>query len=82
MRFMRGGGHSDRWIRTTFLLLLQAQALVLFADVVVAVFLFLRWYLLREILFGFTYAIKLNVEFLILNRLKSFRERPPEVVEV
>jgi hypothetical protein len=55
--------------RITFALLVLAYLWVTFTDIMVNVLLFKRIYLARLLCFTLVYAIKLELEFLVLNRL-------------
>jgi hypothetical protein len=55
--------------KTTFKLLILAQLVVLISDVAMVVLIYIRYNLLRMTMVQFTYALKLRLEFVVLNRL-------------
>jgi hypothetical protein len=64
-----GGGRLERRRRQTFWLLIAAQIIILSCDIILTTLLYLELFLARLSVMGFIYAIKLNIEFLVLNRL-------------
>ncbi|KAF2426247.1 hypothetical protein EJ08DRAFT_375765 [Tothia fuscella] len=67
-KFARAGSFEQR-DRGTFLLLILAQLIIVITDVAMIVLICIRYNLLRMMLVPFTYALKLRLEFLVLNRL-------------
>jgi hypothetical protein len=70
IRFMRQAVSSvDAHTRRTFLLLVLSEAAVVVLDVAGITLWYVELYLLRLALLPFIYAVKLKVEFAVLNRL-------------
>jgi hypothetical protein len=67
-KFVRGGSFEPR-DKMTFILLILAQIVILVSDVGMIVLIYVRLYLGRMALVPFTYAFKLRLEFVVLNRL-------------
>jgi hypothetical protein len=64
-----GGRALEARRRQTFWLLIAAQIIILSCDVIMTTLLYLDLFLARLAIMGFIYAVKLNIEFLVLNRL-------------
>jgi hypothetical protein len=67
---VRGGGLEGHRRRTLWLLI-AAQIIILSCDIIMTTLLYLELFLARLAVMGFIYAVKLNIEFLVLNRLVS-----------
>jgi hypothetical protein len=67
-RFARAGSFEPK-DKITFLLLTVAQLVILVSDVAMIALIYNRCYVLRMMLLPFAYALKLRIEFLVLNRL-------------
>jgi hypothetical protein len=82
-RFMRNGSSTAQaHLKHTLLLLIFAEGLVVATDVAVLTLWYLELYLLRLALGPFFYAVKLKVEFNILNRITSMGKRRIELKHI
>jgi hypothetical protein len=79
VRFLRDSSEDSRLRKKTFYLLCIAQALIAVCDIGVVVMTYRRLILLRSIIYPFLYALKLEFEFIVLNRLVSFTRRKAHV---
>jgi hypothetical protein len=72
IRFVKqGGSQGSKNLRRTFHLLITAEVIIIVCDITVNILLYLNLYIPRKIILPFIYAIKLQIEFLVLNRLVS-----------
>jgi len=69
------GSEQSQEIKTTFRLLIAAQVIIIVLDVIISALLYFEFYLARKIVFTFIYAVKLKIEFLVLNCLVSFAQK-------
>lgn len=69
-QFARGGSLEPR-DRATLMLLVIAQIVILLSDAATTVLIYIHFYVLRMALLPFTYAVKLRLEFVVLNRLSA-----------
>jgi hypothetical protein len=70
IRFMRAGeSQVSNHTRQTLKLLILAELTVFLCDIALNILLYLQLYAARRIVFTFIYAVKVKVEFLVLNRL-------------
>jgi hypothetical protein len=67
-RYANAGSFEPR-DKATFLLLIFAQLVILLSDVAMITLIYIKYNVLRMMLVPFTYALKLRLEFLVLNRL-------------
>jgi hypothetical protein len=75
IRFVRqGGAKGVRSLKRTFYLLILAEVVIVVCDVALNVLLYYGWYLARRTILAFVYALKLQIEFLVLNRLARSRQ--------
>jgi hypothetical protein len=75
MKFVRqGGAKGVKYLKQTLYLLILAEVVIVVFDVALNVLLFLGWYLARRTILPFVYAFKLQIEFLVLNRLVGSRQ--------
>lgn len=72
-QFACGGTLEPRDCETMILLIL-AQIVIFISDVATTVLIYVHFYFLRMVLASFTYAIKLRLEFVVLNRLSARRD--------
>ncbi|RDI88183.1 hypothetical protein Vi05172_g1813 [Venturia inaequalis] len=80
IRFMRqSAGAADPHMRRTFYFLVVAEAFVVIMDLVGITLWYMDLYLLRLAVLPLTTALKLKVEFLILNRLTSIGKKKNEL---
>jgi len=61
--------------RSTLALLILAEAVVLLTDVASLVFLFMKWFLARQLIRAFSYLVKIKIEFIVLNALVQYSQR-------
>jgi hypothetical protein len=74
IRFVKqGGSQGSKNLSRTFHLLIAAEVIIIVCDIVVNILLYLNLYIPRKIVLPFVYAIKLQIEFLVLNRLVNSR---------
>ncbi|RDI84993.1 hypothetical protein Vi05172_g4917 [Venturia inaequalis] len=69
-QFARGGSLEPR-DRATLTLLVIAQMVIILSDAATTVLIYIHFYILRMALLPFTYAVKLRLEFVVLNRLSA-----------
>ncbi|KAF2431910.1 hypothetical protein EJ08DRAFT_678078 [Tothia fuscella] len=75
-RFYRqGGAQGSQYMRRTMHLLIMAEIVVVATDIILNALLYTRLYLIRRLMLGLLYAVKLKVEFLVLNRLVKVGRR-------
>jgi hypothetical protein len=76
IRFVRGGGSEDpRYVRKMLWLLCFAQFITFSCDVILLILVYTDLVLAKNMIQTFSYAIKLEVEFMVLNRLLVFGQR-------
>jgi hypothetical protein len=63
------GGSFEKRDEATMILLIMTQMAILLCDIAMTVLNYIHFYVLRMVLVPFTYAIKLRLEFVVLNRL-------------
>jgi hypothetical protein len=75
LRFVnQGGSHGSKSLKRTLQLLITAELIIIVCDITVNILLYLNLYIPRKIILPFVYAIKLQIEFLVLNRLVGSRQ--------
>jgi hypothetical protein len=73
----------NRGARKVYTLLITVQALVLSFDILVIVLAFAGYYAIKGMVCSFTYSIKLELEFVILNQLVAIsRQRIPGLMSI
>jgi hypothetical protein len=70
----QGGSQGSKTLKRTCYLLITAEVIIFVCDITVNVLLYLNFYVPRKIILPFIYAIKLQIEFLVLNRLVGSRQ--------
>jgi hypothetical protein len=75
IRFVKQGGSKVlRSLKRTSYLLITAESIIIVCDLTVNILLYLNLYIPRKIILPFIHAVKLQIEFLVLNRLISSRQ--------
>jgi hypothetical protein len=83
IRFMKHtGGSSDPSMKRTFYLLIAAEVFVVIVDVIGITLWYMDLYLLRLAVVPLISALKLKVEFMILNRLTGIGKRRGELRDI
>jgi hypothetical protein len=70
----QGGSMGSKNLQRTFYLLIAAEVIIVVCDLTINITLYLNLYIPRKIILPFVYAIKLQIEFLVLNRLAGSRQ--------
>lgn len=78
IKFMRHNSYGSR-TRSMFKFLLFAELIVVCFDVAMVTLNSLRYEIAKAILTPFFYASKLEIEFMVLNRLMNFRQKDGEL---
>jgi hypothetical protein len=74
IRFMRqGGSHSTQEAVGMFYFLIIIEGLVIMSDALLNTLVYLHTYSARRMILAFTYAFKLRIELIVLNRIRRFR---------
>jgi hypothetical protein len=75
VRFLNEGGTpvSQDMIRTFYFLII-AEIVIFMFNIILSILLYLHIYLARRMVLGLFYAIKLKVEFIVLNRFVAFAQ--------
>ena len=75
-RFMRqGDSQVSKDVKRMFYFLVTVESFPIISHAILNALLFLNLYLARRMIFGFIYAVKLRIEFVVLNKFMDFKQK-------